>query len=258
MRELLLDLVAEQEDLDRLVAGISAQQWDLPTSAQPWTIRDTISHLAFFDERQTQAILDPEGFANEVNLRLGGDYDEYMSIGLNHGRAVSPPEVLAWWRRARADELTAFWTVAPDQQLPWFGPPMKARTSASARLMETWAHGHDVAEALGVDRPPTARLFHIAELGVKTFSWSFLNRGLEVPPEKVRVELSGPGGLSKTWNDDSEQSISGGVDHFCLVVAQRINYLDTDLKVDGDIARRWMEVAQIFAGPPGPGRPPSK
>jgi uncharacterized protein (TIGR03084 family) len=255
VREILLDLVAEQDDLDRLVAGLRAEQWDLPTPAEPWSIRDTISHLAFFDERQTQAILDPEGFAREVNQRLIGDYDEYMAIGLEHGRSVEPPEVLEWWRNARAEELTALWTMAPEQQLPWYGPPMKARSAATARLMETWAHGHDVAQALSFQRAPTDRLFHIAELGVKTFSWSFINRGLEVPSQRVRVELSGPAGNTRVWNAEADESITGPVADFCLVVAQRINHRDTDLKIEGEVARRWMEIAQVFAGPPGPGRP---
>ncbi len=255
MREILLDLVAEQDDLDRLVTGLRAEEWDLPTPAEPWSIRDTISHLAFFDERQTQAILDPEGFAREVNQRLTGDYDEYMAIGLEHGRSVDPPEVLEWWRRARAEELTALWTMAPEQQLPWYGPPMKARSAAAARLMETWAHGHDVAQALSRERPPTERLFHIAELGVKTFSWSFLNRGLEVPPHRVRVSLSGSAGNTRVWNEDAQETITGPLADFCLVVAQRVNYRDTALEIEGEIARRWMEIAQVFAGPPGPGRP---
>ncbi|MGH8925794.1 MAG: TIGR03084 family metal-binding protein [Acidimicrobiia bacterium] len=256
MRDLLLDLVAEQDDLDRLVAALSPEQWYLPTAAEPWSIRDTISHLAFFDERQTQAILDPEGFGREVNQRLTGDYNEYMAIGLNHGRSLESAEVLEWWRTARAEELTALWGLAPEEQLPWYGPPMKARSAATARLMETWAHGHDVAEALAVERRPTDRLFHIAELGVKTFSWSFLNRGLEVPTDRVRVELTGPAGNMQVWNQDSDESISGPALDFCLVVAQRINYRDTDLNIEGPIARQWMDVAQIFAGPPGPSRPP--
>jgi uncharacterized protein (TIGR03084 family) len=255
VRELVMDLVAEQDDLDRVVARLRPEQWDLPTASEPWSIRDTISHLAFFDERQTQAILDPEGFAAEVNQRLTGDYDAYMGIALDHGRSIEPAKVLEWWRRARSDELTAFWGLAPEQQLPWYGPPMKARSAVTARLMETWAHGHDVAQALSVDRAPTERLFHIAELGVKTFSWSFLNRGMEVPSQRVRVELTGPAGDTRVWNEDSNESVSGPVLDFCLVVAQRINHRDTELKIEGEAARRWMEIAQVFAGPPGPGRP---
>jgi uncharacterized protein (TIGR03084 family) len=114
-----------------------------------------------------------------------------------------------------------------------------------------------VADAVGVTRSPTVRLFHIAELGIKTFSWSFLNRGLPVPGERVRVALRGPSGSTRVWNDPMTNSVTGPVDEFCLVVTQRRNYLDTTLVVEGDVARTWMEIAQAFAGPPGPGRNPS-
>lgn len=254
MRDILTDLEAEQSDLDGHVGGLEEGQWDLVTGAEPWSIRDTISHLAFFDERQTQAIVDPDGFAAEVNLRLTGDYDVYTALAIDRGRAMTGTGVLDWWREARTKELDAFDDLDPDQQLPWYGPPMKVRSAATARLMETWAHGHDVCEALGINREPTDRLFPIAELGVKTFSWSFLNRGLEVPERKVRVVLRGPSGATKVWNDDQDDSITGPVEDFCLVVAQRIHHLDTQLVIKGEVAARWMEVAQIFAGPPGPGR----
>ncbi len=256
MRDLIDDLRAEQEDLDRLLAALDDQTWDKMTPAEPWTIRDTISHLAFFDERETQAISDPEAFASEINERLTGGIDSYMALGLDRGRSMTPSKVLDWWRTARAAELKAFEGVDPAAQLPWYGPPMKAPSAVIARLMETWAHGHDVAEALGVTRAPTERLFHIAELGVKTFSWSYINRGLDVPAERVRVALRGPSGSIRVWNDQMSNSITGPVDEFCLVVAQRRNYLDTSLVIEGDVARSWMEIAQIFAGPPGPGRPP--
>jgi uncharacterized protein (TIGR03084 family) len=134
---------------------------------------------------------------------------------------------------------------------------MKTRSSAVARLMETWAHGVDVADALGVVREPTVRLFHVAELGVKTFRFSFQNRGLEVPEERVRVELTGPGGEARTWNEGSVSSVTGPVEDFCLVVAQRRHLTDTALQVRGPVAEAWMTRAQVFAGPPGPGRAPS-
>lgn len=257
MRDLIDDLRAEQEDLDRMLAGLDDPAWDKMTMAEPWTIRDTISHLAFFDERETQAISDPEKFADEINQRLAGGIESYMALGLDRGRSMTPSQVLAWWRAARAAEVKAFEGVDPDTKLPWYGPPMKAPSAVIARLMETWAHGHDVADALEVTRPPTERLFHIAELGVKTFSWSYLNRGLEVPAERVRVALRGPSGRSRVWNDQTSNSVTGPVDEFCLVVAQRRNYLDTSLVIEGEVARSWMEVAQIFAGPPGAGRPPA-
>lgn len=257
MRGLVDDLSAEQNDLDRFLVDLSPTEWDTVTPAAPWTIRDTISHLAFFDERQVLAITDPDAFAAEINQRMAAGTEEYMSTGIERGRAKAPADVLDWWRTVRRSEIEAFLRLQPDQQLPWYGPPMRARTAVIARMMETWAHGQDVIDALGLSREPTDRLFHIAELGVKTFSWSFLNRGMDVPTERVRVALRGPTGSTKVWNDEWSNSVTGPVDEFCLVVAQRRNYLDTALVIQGEIARRWMEIAQIFAGPPGPGRPPA-
>ena len=230
--------------------------WEIVTPAEPWTVRDTVSHLAFFDERQRDAILDPDAFAAEINLSLKDGIDDYVAIGIDRGRVLTSPEVLTWWRSARIAALQAFEEVGPEEQLPWFGPPMKARSAVTARLMETWAHGHDVAEAIEVRRPATDRLFPIAELGVKTFSWSYANRGLEIPAERVRVSLHSPGGTTRVWNETMENSIMGPVEEFCLVVAQRRNFLDTTLVVEGEVARSWMEIAQVFAGPPGPGRSP--
>jgi uncharacterized protein (TIGR03084 family) len=258
MKDLIADLKTEQEELDKVVAGLDDESWDLVTPAEPWTIRDTISHLAFFDDRQTQAITDPDGFADEINTRLAGANEDYMAIGIDYGRSLEPSGVLEWWRTARARELVAFASLDPETPLAWYGPAMKARSAVTARMMETWAHGQDVVDTLGVFRSPTVRLFHIAELGVKTFSWSFLNRGLLVPDTRVRVTLEGPDGSSRTWNEASEASITGPVEDFCLVVAQRRHVNDTSLQVDGDVAQRWMEVAQIFAGPPGPGRDPKR
>ena len=133
---------------------------------------------------------------------------------------------------------------------------MRARSFVIARIMETWAHGQDIVDALGVDRRPTDRLFHIAELGIRTFRFSFENRGGEVPEERVRVALRGPTGTVRVWNDESSNSVTGPLEDFCLVVTQRRHLDDTHLVLEGPIAHEWMQIAQAFAGPPGPGRQP--
>ena len=258
MRALLDDLAAEQADLDRLVAPLPADAWDTPTPAERWTIRDQIGHLAFFDEKAALSASDPDAFADDLNQAIADGIEAFLARHLERARTLEPADLLAWWRQARSTLLKAMTEVDPDIKVPWYGPPMKAASSVVARLMETWAHGQDVADALGVERTPTARLQPIAELGVKTFSWSFRNRGLDVPERRVRVELRGPAGEVWVWNDDASDSVTGPALDFCLVVAQRRHVDDTSLAVDGDVARRWMEIAQVFAGPPGPGRRPSK
>lgn len=253
---MLADLADEQRSLDELVASLDYADWDRMTPAEPWTIRDQISHLAFFDQQAALAAADGDAFIAEINRAFADGADAYMRRHLDHGRSLTPDRLLAWWRDARLELANAFGSVAPDQRIPWYGPPMRARSSAVARMMETWAHGLDVADALDVVRPPTVRLFHIAELGVKTFRFSFENRGLTVPEDRVAVELSGPDGSTRVWNTDATDRITGDVEEFCQVVAQRRHVDDTELRVFGTVARAWMENAQIFAGPPGPGRSP--
>ena len=116
--------------------------------------------------------------------------------------------------------------------------------------METWAHGHDVADALGVTRAGTARLRHIADLGVRTRQYSYAINGLELPDRDVRVELDGPDGATWTWGSSTTDLVCGNALDFCLAVTQRRRPADTTLEVTGPLAREWIGIAQAFAGPP--------
>ena len=256
---ILADLDAETESLLEVVAGLEdgPKGIDRPTPSDPWTIRDQISHLAGFDEKARVAVVDAERFMADVANDFADGGGTLMERQFAEGRSKSASEVVDWLRAERSALLAAFAEADPELRVPWYGPPMKTRSSAVARLMETWAHGVDVVDALGVEREPTERLFHVAELGVKTFRFSFQNRGLEVPEGRVRVALVGPSGEIRTWNEDAADLVSGAVEEFCLVVAQRRNLADTRLVVEGPIAEAWMTNAQVFAGPPGPGRPPT-
>ncbi|NEC84228.1 TIGR03084 family protein, partial [Streptomyces sp. SID7958] len=142
-------------------------------------------------------------------------------------------------------------------RVPWYGPPMSAASMATARLMETWAHGLDVADALGVERAPTARLRHIARLGVRTRDFAYAVHGLTPPAEPFRVELTAPGGELWTYGpEDAAQRVTGPGLDFCLLVTQRAHRADLALTAVGPDADRWLDIAQAFAGPPGGGRAP--
>lgn len=255
---ILADLAAETESLLSLVDGLGdgPEGIDRPTPSEPWTIRDQVSHLAAFDTQARIAATHPDRFTAELAADFADGGDELMERHFAAGRALQPAAVVDWFRQERTALIEAFRPLDPGARIPWYGPPMKTRASAEARLMETWAHGVDVADALEVTRPPTRRLFEIAELGVKTFRFSFENRGLTVPESRVRVELTGPAGEVRVWNDGSDDSVTGPVEDFCLVVAQRRHLVDTRLEVSGPVATAWMTHAQVFAGPPGPGRGP--
>jgi uncharacterized protein (TIGR03084 family) len=262
--QLIDDLDDEFADLHQLVGSLApdAPQWDRPTPADGWTVRDQISHLAFFDDAGRMAAVEPEAFTRRV-AELMAQPGDPMDEHLVRGRALDGRELLEWWEGAHGQMVEALAGVDTSVRLPWFGPPMGVLSFVSARLMETWAHGQDVADALGVVRQPTDRLRHVAHLGVRTRSFSYQVRGRDVPPGRIEVVLASPSGQVWSWDvgeavdDRSPGYVVGEALDFCLVVTQRRNVADTRLVVTGEEATDWMSVAQAFAGPPGPGRPPA-
>ena len=254
MGALTADLAAESADLYEVLSMLAGPDWGRPTPAAGWTVRDQVTHLAFFDQAATLSATDPDRFRAQAEELMGPGMDFPDRMVARH-RDISGVEALAWLERARREYLDTFAVLAPGTQLPWYGPPMSAASSVTARLMETWAHGQDVFDALGLTRRPTSRLRHVAHLGVATFGWSFRVRGRPVPEAPVRVELAGPDGHLWTWGPgDAADRIRGSAEDFCLVVTQRRHRRDTDLTVVGPVADAWLDIAQAFAGEPGPGR----
>ncbi len=252
------DLEAEHRSLDRAVASLGGGEWDTPTPAEGWTIRDQISHLAFFDEQATLAVSDVEAFSRTL-AEIARDIGLFESRSIDKGRAMEPKDVLAWWRTARTEMLSAFENLDPDMRINWYGPPMKPASFISARIMETWAHGQDVFDALGITRDATTNLKHVAHLGVIARNWSYSANGMEAPSDEIRVELRGPRGEVWSWGPaDATQRVRGDAYDFCLVVTRRRHPDDTDLVVEGAAASEWMAIAQAYAGPPGAGRKPGQ
>ncbi|MGY1687748.1 TIGR03084 family metal-binding protein [Geodermatophilus sp. SYSU D00867] len=256
LQALVDDLDAESADLDARVAPLDDAAWLTPTPAAGWDVRDTVNHLRFFDRDALLAVTDPAGFAALV-AGLGEGAGDYVERLTREGRADPPADVLAAWRSGRAALAAALRAADPGVRVPWFGPPMSPASFVTARLMETWAHGQDVVDALGQTREPTARLRSVAEIGVRARPFAYAVRGLPVPDRPVRVELTGPGGESWTWGPgDAADVVRGTALDFCLLVTQRRHRDDLDLEVTGPAAREWAGIAQAFAGPPGAGREP--
>lgn len=249
---LCADLADEHAALDALVADLDAAAWATPTPAVGWTVRDQISHLAYFDEKACLAVTDADWFTAEEHSRPQEDLERCQ---LALARRIAPGALLAWWREGGVALITALHGLTPETRVPWYGPAMGAATFVTARLMETWSHGQDVADALGVMLPATARLRHVADLGVRTRSFSYVIRGRTPPTASVRVELFGPDGARWNWGDErAAERIIGPARDFCLIVTQRRHPVDTDLVITGPLAREWMAIAQAFAGRPGAGR----
>ncbi|MFD9390388.1 TIGR03084 family metal-binding protein [Streptomyces sp. NPDC060000] len=250
------DLRAESDELDRLVAELSPERWTLPTPAPGWTVAHQIAHLAWTDHSSALAVTDQDAFAREVEKALAAPGD-FVDNGAQEGAEKPPGRALADWRAGREALSDALRKAPAGASFPWYGPPMSAASMATARLMETWAHGQDVADALGAVLAPTDRLRHIVRLGVRTRDFAFGLHGLSTPFEEFRVELSGPSGELWTYGpEDATDRVTGSALDFCLLVTQRAHRADLALRAEGSDADHWLDIAQAFAGPPGSGRPP--
>lgn len=250
----LADLAAESAGLDRLVTGLDEDGWAMPTPAAGWTVAHQIAHLAWTDDAALLAITDPDGFAHHLRA-AAADPHGFVDKGASESAGERPHELLASWREGRERLAEALATVPDRTKVAWYGPPMSATSMATARLMETWAHGLDVADALGVKTEPTGRLRNVAHLGVRTRDFAYHLRGETPPAEEFRVELTGPDGDTWGWGpEDAPQRVTGPAYDFCRLAVQRLHRDDADVTATGPDAEHWLTIIQAFAGPSGPGR----
>ena len=251
---MVADLRAESDELDALVSELPESRWAEPTPAAGWSIAHQIAHLLWTDRVALMAVTDEAAFAAALE-EAAKDPLGFVDAGAEELSTTAPSRLLADWRQSRTRLHDELLTVAEGRKLPWFGPPMSAPSMATARLMETWAHGLDVADALGVERRATARLRSIAHIGVRTRDFAFSVNGLAPPADPFLVELSAPDGSSWSWGpEDAEQRVAGSALDFCMLVTQRRPRAALDVTATGEDAERWLGIAQAFAGPPGPGR----
>jgi uncharacterized protein (TIGR03084 family) len=251
---IVAELAAESDQLDALVAALPERGWQTATPAPGWTIAHQIAHLYWTDRVAVVAVTDEAGFAELLTLAAknpGGFVDE----GAEELAVTPPAQLLAEWRQTRTRLQQELLRVEAGRKLPWFGPPMSAASMATARLMETWAHGLDVADALGVKRSASPGLKSIAHIGVRTRDFAFAVNGLPAPAEPFLVELRAPDGTAWSWGPcDAAQRVAGSAEDFCMLVTQRRPHAELDVTAVGPDAERWLTIAQAFAGPPGPGR----
>lgn len=240
------DLLAEREVTLGLVAELDEHGWQTQTPAPGWTVLDQVTHLAFFDEAAAKSIVDPDAFRADRSAAVGDMVEAIRAANAQR----SGTDAMRWLRQV-GDELTSAARAAdPSIRTPWYGPDMSIASTITARIMETWAHTQDIADALGVTREPSPRLEHVAFIGCRALPNSYRAQRLPVPETPVRVELG-------EWSfgpEDAPDVVRGSLMDFCLVVTQRRHVDDTDLVATGPVATEWLSIAQAFAGPPGAGR----
>lgn len=252
---LLDDLAAESASLDAVLAPLPADRWRLPTPAPGWTIAHQIGHLTWTDEVVVVAATNADDF-DAIQASAAEDPTGFVDEGAETELA-EPETMLAHWRAGRDALRAALAAVPAGTRLPWFGTSMTPASMATARIMETWAHGVDVRDTLHQPIPATARLRHIAYLGVRTLGYGFQAHGRPAPTDPVRVSLEAPDGSAWEFGSpDAANRVDGPAVDFCLLITQRRHRADLAVRATGPVADEWLTVAQVFAGPPGAGREP--
>ena len=244
------DLRAEGDDLLALLATLAPADWSRATSFKRWTVWDVVAHLHFSDHMGATSLRGEDAF-RELMRDVGKARLPMTQFTREWLGAISGPDLLERWRALLSTLCVSLAAADPERRLAWAGPGMRPRMFATARQMETWAHGSEIYDLLGVQRIETDRLKNVAAIGVRTFGWTFANRKLDLPGPAPHVRLAAPSGATWAWNDPQpDNAVEGSALEFCQVVTQVRNVADTRLIVIGEPARRWMAIAQCFAGPP--------
>jgi uncharacterized protein (TIGR03084 family) len=242
VRDILSDLVAEQQFLDQSLQRIPIKVWDLVTPNKPWTVRDTIAHLADFEDLGADAL---QGGTLIKEWQAAADIEPLRQKPIKKGRGMRPQDVIEWWRGGRAKVVEPLSHMSSEDRLPWIAGDMSARTFATYRLTETWMHGLDIYKTLGIEVEDTARIRHVCWFGWKTLPYAFKQAGEHYEP--VRVEVIGPGYSKWVYGpEDTDQLIKGSASDWARLVVRRGNPKDFRLKVTGDHAEKACALAQTY------------
>lgn len=244
MREILADLVAEQQGLDQFLQRIDFRKWGQKTRVPRWTIRDHVSHLAAAEEIAYDAIAGDGKRLAELS-KVYQSADDFGDEGLQHGQDMRVQQVIEWWRETRATVVDALSKMRGSEPIPWLDGEVTAEALASMRMADTWAHGLDLHDAVEADPESSLRLRHIAALAHDLLPQAFADAGADY--EDVRVELRAPQYQKWVYGPEgSEQLIRGDAGEFCMVAVGRLDPAATGIEVEGDVAERAMELVRTY------------
>ncbi len=250
------DFEAESGALHALLDPLPEADLSRVTLFKGWTLNDILQHLHVWNHAAALSVRDEAALVDFIARmkRTEGGLRAFEDAFL---QGLSGRRLLDAWAKGAKETAELFSDLDPKQRLQWVGPSMSARSSITARQMETWAHGQAAYDLLGAERRDTDAIRSIAHLGVATFGWTYAVRGRKPPGPVPYVNLTAPSGETWEWGEPGEDAVRGSATEFCQVVAQTRNIADTALAVTGEAASDWMSIAQCFAGeartPPPPG-----
>jgi len=252
------DLTAEGAAVDRMLTDLTPEQWSRPTPAPGWTVAHQVAHMAATFRLAALSAAAPAQFTALVS-QLGPDFDANVEAALAEYVDDPPDKLLARWRAELDGAARALARLAPDHMVPWLVRPLPAAVLAAAGIMELVAHGQDIADAAGVPRELTDRIWHVADFGIRNWDFAYQLRGLPVPDVGFGFDLVAPSG--EQWRfgpPGAAQRISGPAADFCLLITRRRHRDDLAVTATGADADGWLDIAQAYRGPAGPGRQPGQ
>ena len=121
-KEVIQRINREFRRLDRLVAGLSADDWARPVprpeAKEPWKVKDALAHITHWKANTARSIRKQRRPPEERGLSV----NEGNSLIYERWRDRKPQEVLEWHRQVQADVLAAL-KAAPDD---WFSARERA------------------------------------------------------------------------------------------------------------------------------------
>jgi uncharacterized protein (TIGR03084 family) len=252
MASLLIDLEAEHAALDVHVAPLDDAAWDRPSPAAGWTVRHQIAHLTRFDQVGAACIAGDSSDLRAMGALLATHTEDQLSLAVMAELLARPPaELLEAWRTGRQHLLEALGRAPADTRVPWAAGAMSLASFATARLMETWAHGLDCLGALGVPAVDTDRVLHVARIGYSALPYALRRAGIDPVPDVrgLRLDLTAPSGAPWTAGPDAASDvISGPAGAWARVAVQRdAANARAQLDASGPLAQLAVQHARAFA-----------
>ncbi len=251
------DFRDESDTIAKVLASAGDADFSTITQFKKWTIEDVIGHLHVWNAAALMTLQNPDGFRSFIKgfmeqVAKGAGHIEAQNAWIDeHDGGLRGKALFDRYCEYYPKVAAAYDAADPEARVAWAGPDMSTQSKIIARQMETWSHGQEIFDILGKDREDGDRVRNIAHLGVTTFGWTFRNRKEEPPAPKPFVQLTAPSGSIWEWNEPQDDNlVRGSAVEFAQIVTQTRNVKDTSIETIGDIATRWMDIAQCFAGAP--------
>lgn len=209
-------------ELIELLRGLGTEEWQRPTSAGSWRVRDVVAHLLDGDIRRLSLVRDGHRLPVSGPLEGYGDLLGFLD-GLNHtwiraSERISPAMLVDLLAHIGPETVSFLRSMDPLAPAPfavaWAGQAISPNwLDVGREYTERWHHQEQIREAVGAPSLASeAWLRPVLDISVQALPHAFREAGGEVGDV---VELQTTGTVDERWSLVREASAwvlrSGGV-----------------------------------------------